>query len=135
MAEAIRLIREALLSYAIDPLTGKIDMDLINTGKSGAIREKVTQIKNIILDILNKKSPSAEYSTLLADIKNIAGMVCIDDLCNRWLMRNGLKMRSRSFLMRRLFHSVEVFERGLEFANCKLNKMTHFKEVFLQGWI
>ena len=29
LMKAIRLVREALLSYAIDPLTGKIDMDLI----------------------------------------------------------------------------------------------------------
>ena len=75
VAEAMRLVREALLSYAIDPLTGKIDMDLINTGKSGAIREKVDQIKNIVLDILNKKSHTAEYTSLLADVKSAAGMV------------------------------------------------------------
>jgi DNA replication licensing factor MCM4 len=74
VAEAIRLVRETLLSYAIDPLTGKIDMDLINTGKSGAAREKVDQIKSIILDILNKKTSTAEYSTLINDVRNVAGM-------------------------------------------------------------
>lgn len=79
--EAIRLVREALLTYAIDPLTGKIDMDLINTGKSGALREKMEHIKSIIVDILNKKSPTAEYNSLVVDIRIAAGMVLASIFC------------------------------------------------------
>lgn len=75
VTEAIRIVREALLSYAVDPLTGKIDMDLINTGKSGAVRKKIDQIKSIIRDNLTKKASTVEYSTLLSDIRNAAGMV------------------------------------------------------------
>lgn len=43
--EALRLVKEALHSYAIDPLTGKIDMDLINTGKSSVWRENMQELK------------------------------------------------------------------------------------------
>ena len=32
--EAVRLIRSAIKDYATDPKTGKIDMNLVQTGKS-----------------------------------------------------------------------------------------------------
>jgi len=36
--EAIRLIRVATQSAATDPVTGLIDMDVINTGMSAGVR-------------------------------------------------------------------------------------------------
>lgn len=53
VAEANRLMNEAILSFAIDPLTGKIDMDLINIGKSSAYREYTNSVKDAILDQLS----------------------------------------------------------------------------------
>lgn len=75
VAEAIRLVREALLSYAIDPLTGKIDMNLINTGKSVAVRERIEEIKNAVKDLVGKKSSPTEYQILLAELKSAFGPV------------------------------------------------------------
>lgn len=72
VTEAIRLVREALLSYAIDPLTGKIDMDLINTGKSLAVREKIDHIKDSIKDILGRKTGAIDYQALFSDLRAIA---------------------------------------------------------------
>ena len=37
-----------MLSYAVDPLTGRIDMDLISTGKSSAFRERQMELKKAI---------------------------------------------------------------------------------------
>ena len=72
------MIREAMLSYAIDPLTGKIDMDLISTGKSSALRERQAelkkQIKNMVID---KDIRSIEFSTLAAEIASQSSIVHI----------------------------------------------------------
>lgn len=69
VAEAIRLIREAMLSYAIDPLTGKIDMDLISTGKSSALRERQAELKKQVKGmIIEKDIRSIEFATLAAEI-------------------------------------------------------------------
>jgi DNA replication licensing factor MCM4 len=43
--EASRLIKDAIHSYAIDPSTGRIDMDLVNTGKGSSWREKMRELK------------------------------------------------------------------------------------------
>lgn len=76
MAEAIRLIREAMLSYAIDPLTGRIDMDLISTGKSSALRERQAELKKQIKSmIIDKDIRSIEFSTLAAEIASQSSIV------------------------------------------------------------
>lgn len=68
--EAIRLVREALLANAVDPLTGKIDMDLINTGKSSALRERQADMKRHIKALLAARpAPSSlDLGTLLAEM-------------------------------------------------------------------
>ena len=69
VTEAIRLIREAMLSYAIDPLTGKIDMDLISTGKSSALRERQAELKKHVKNmIIEKDIRSIEFGTLAAEM-------------------------------------------------------------------
>lgn len=76
VAEAIRLVREALLSYAIDPLTGKIDMDLINTGKSSALRERQADLKRQVKAmIMNKGLASIEFATLYAEMSSQSSIV------------------------------------------------------------
>ena len=58
-----------MLSFAIDPLTGKIDMDLISTGKSSALRERQSDLKRQVKAmILNKGHTSIEFGTLHAEI-------------------------------------------------------------------
>ena len=50
--EACRLMREAIRTSATDPRTGKIDMDLINTGTSLQQRKMAGDMKREILNLL-----------------------------------------------------------------------------------
>jgi DNA replication licensing factor MCM4 len=52
--EAFRLVKDSVHSYAIDPLTGKIDMDMINTGKSNSWREQIQELKRQLRLFLDK---------------------------------------------------------------------------------
>lgn len=70
------MIRDAMLSYAIDPLTGKIDMDLVTTGKSSALRERQAELKKQVKAmIINKGHTSVEFSTLLAEMNTQSSIV------------------------------------------------------------
>ena len=40
--EAVNLMQKATLSAATDPNTGIIDLDIITTGRSNAIKKKIT---------------------------------------------------------------------------------------------
>ena len=51
--EAIRLIKNAILSYALDPVTGKIDMDLVNSGQSTSLRERAAALKKQVQMLFN----------------------------------------------------------------------------------
>lgn len=50
--EAIRLIRVATQSAATDPVTGLIDMDVINTGMSAGVRKKIDKISEKIQEYI-----------------------------------------------------------------------------------
>jgi len=52
--EAMRLIKDSLHIYAVDPITGSIDMDLIHTGKSSASIKHEEDIKEEIMKALGK---------------------------------------------------------------------------------
>jgi len=63
--EAYRLIRTAMQSSAIDPVTGRIDMDLINTGFSSRRRSQNAQLQKQLLEIINSiEKPSIRLSEL-----------------------------------------------------------------------
>ncbi|KAF7699474.1 DNA replication licensing factor MCM4 [Cucumispora dikerogammari] len=72
--EAVRLIKASMLLYAIDPETGRIDMDLILTGKSSSKRDAIKRAKELIISKLNKRIEIEELinkhveSGLLKDI-------------------------------------------------------------------
>ncbi|ELA47530.1 hypothetical protein VCUG_00961 [Vavraia culicis subsp. floridensis] len=55
VAEAVRLIRESMLMYAIDPLTGKLDIDLVMAGRSAGQRKAMEELKKRIQGIVKKK--------------------------------------------------------------------------------
>lgn len=81
--EAIRLVREAMLTNAIDPLTGRIDMDLINTGKSSALRERQADLKRQIKLLLsNRQAPQVDFGTLHAEMSAQSSIVSLYSLCN-----------------------------------------------------
>ncbi|KAG4106865.1 MCM-domain-containing protein [Neocallimastix lanati (nom. inval.)] len=63
--EAYRLIRTAMQSSAIDPVTGRIDMDLINTGFSSRRRSQNAQLQKQLLEIIQSiDKPSIRLSEL-----------------------------------------------------------------------
>lgn len=76
VAEAIRLIRSAMMSYAIDPLTGKIDIDLINTGRSAAFRERQAEIKKLIRKCLSDSTQSSiNFESLFSQLSSNSSIV------------------------------------------------------------
>lgn len=50
--EAVSLIKTAMKQSATDPMTGEIDMDVINTGISRTTTDKVTKIKTIVKQVM-----------------------------------------------------------------------------------
>lgn len=65
-----RLIHEAILSFAVDPITGKIDMDLINTGRSNTQRKLLSMIKNFVIDSINStEGQGMNYANILGSFK------------------------------------------------------------------
>lgn len=61
VAEAVRLIKESLLLYAVDPRTGRIDVSMIFTGRSTARTRLLEDLKKAVLRTLKgKKTTVAE---------------------------------------------------------------------------
>ncbi|KAI5179364.1 hypothetical protein PAEPH01_2622, partial [Pancytospora epiphaga] len=60
--EAERLIKESLLLYAIDPRTGKIDVNMIFTGRSASKVRLIEDLKKAILGMVKTKMSLAELS-------------------------------------------------------------------------
>lgn len=54
VAEAIRIIKDSLHIYAVDPVTGRIDMDLLYTGKTAAALKQEEDLKELVLKIIGK---------------------------------------------------------------------------------
>lgn len=73
MAEALRLIKVATQQAAIDPITGQIDMDLISTGYTSGVRNKISLITDHIREILKVQEENyrkgVRAKTLKEDIK------------------------------------------------------------------
>lgn len=63
VTEAARLIREANKSSATDPVTGLIDLDLINTGSGLFARKQKDQIRNELLAKLDELSGAGTTTT------------------------------------------------------------------------
>lgn len=71
--EAIRLIKVATQQAATDPVTGKIDMDMITTGVATSSRQKlnvmVDNIKNILRDHSDTARKGVKLSSLSEELK------------------------------------------------------------------
>lgn len=87
VAEAIRLVKSAILSYALDPVTGKIDMDLINTGKGSAFRQKAADLKRHVTALISSRQSarSFEFSYLQKEIGSILGSPVSESLLRQVL--------------------------------------------------
>lgn len=63
--EAVRLIKESLLLYAMDPKTGRIDIDMVISGRSALVTKQIDDIKTSIMRLLRSKS---SYKDLMEKI-------------------------------------------------------------------
>ncbi|ELA41007.1 uncharacterized protein VICG_01966 [Vittaforma corneae ATCC 50505] len=63
--EAIRLIKESLLLYALDPKTGRVDIDMVITGKSASEGKHIDMVCESVLKLVKKKT---SYAELLATL-------------------------------------------------------------------
>ncbi|KAM0673126.1 MCM DNA helicase complex subunit [Gurleya vavrai] len=92
--ESVRIMRESMLTYAIDPRTGKIDMEMINTGKTNLRKKLVKEISKKILSKLNERTNISELINQLREyeekviyeaVKNLEreGFVIIED--KKWI--------------------------------------------------
>ncbi|KAI3649918.1 hypothetical protein MP228_005550 [Amoeboaphelidium protococcarum] len=85
--EAIRLIKAALQTAAIDPITGLLDMDLVTLGKStrerNAGHEMTQKLAEIIADVTKSKKLKAGDSVTKSDLvkllKDSTGSLSIDE--------------------------------------------------------
>lgn len=68
--EAVRLIRSAIKESATDPVTGRIDMDLLG-GISNSERRRKGDMKNAILALLDEmaRGGTARYSDVLKKLQ------------------------------------------------------------------
>lgn len=78
--EAVRLIKESMLMYAVDLVTGKIDIDLVS-GRSSRERAQISEIKTLILKELKKKKKmlKEEIETMFGGIAQTALNELIDE--------------------------------------------------------
>lgn len=56
VSEAIRIIKDSLHIYAVDPVTGRIDMELLHTGKTTAALKMEEELKEHIVKTVGKGS-------------------------------------------------------------------------------
>ncbi|KAA8909460.1 MCM2/3/5 family-domain-containing protein [Sphaerosporella brunnea] len=74
--EAVRLIKSAIKESATDPVTGRIDMDLL-AGISGSERRRKQDLKTAIVKLLDENMStggSIKYSELLGKIQEQSGV-------------------------------------------------------------
>lgn len=78
--EALRIVKESLLMYAIDPITGKIDMDMIISGVAASKQKLIEDLKSTIIKLLRKKKHS--FESILEETKSNEKMVkeCLDEM-------------------------------------------------------
>lgn len=74
VAEAVRLIRSAIKESATDPLTGRIDMDLLG-GVSNSERRRRGDLKSAVVSLLDEmgRGEGARYSEVLKRMQEQSG--------------------------------------------------------------
>lgn len=62
--EGVRLIKSAIKDYATDPITGRIDMDMVQTGTTSAQRRVQEDLDNELLSILGDNNNVLRFNEL-----------------------------------------------------------------------
>lgn len=68
--EAVRLMKSAIKDYATDPLTGRIDMDLIQTGVSVEDRRRKEELDKDVLKVL-KEAGEIDWTGLADEVEKV----------------------------------------------------------------
>jgi DNA replication licensing factor MCM4 len=66
--EAARLIRSAIKEYATDPLTGKIDMELITTGLSTLQRRARSDLRREVMRLVDQMTEGSNAPARVGDL-------------------------------------------------------------------
>ena len=66
--EAARLIRSAIKEYATDPLTGKIDMELITTGLSTLQRRARSDLRREVMRLVDQMTSGSNAPARVGDL-------------------------------------------------------------------
>lgn len=77
--EAVHIVRESMLIYAIDPKTGKIDMEMITTGKSSY---KKRMMKEISIKVKDKVLTKIKINDLFELLRGYDEKIILDCLKN-----------------------------------------------------
>ena len=62
--EAVRLIKSAIKDYATDPVTGRIDMDMIQTGTTAQQRRVQEDLVSEIMKIIEENNNLIRFNDL-----------------------------------------------------------------------
>lgn len=80
VSEALRLIKDSLHVYAIDPVTGRIDMDLLHTGRTAASVQMEEDMKSRVMQEIGKGA------TVYNLLENLAGSIKITEKSLRTIL-------------------------------------------------
>ncbi|CAN3364999.1 DNA replication licensing factor Mcm4p [Diutina catenulata] len=68
--EAVRLTKSAMKEYATDPVTGRIDMDMVQTGTTSAQRRYQEDLTEEVLRVLEQNNNSIRFSELAVKLND-----------------------------------------------------------------
>ncbi|KAK6455484.1 DNA replication licensing factor, MCM4 component [Scheffersomyces xylosifermentans] len=72
--EAVRLIKSAIKDYATDPITGKIDMDMVQTGTTSAQRRVQEDLTSEIMKVLEESNNLIRFNDLAVKLNERASI-------------------------------------------------------------
>ncbi|EMG49467.1 MCM4 DNA replication licensing factor MCM4 [Candida maltosa Xu316] len=85
--EAVRLIKSAIKDYATDPVTGRIDMDMIQTGTTAQQRRVQEDLVNEIMKIIDENNNLIRFNDLSTKLNERASFRVENSVINEGLKR------------------------------------------------
>ncbi|CEP23025.1 unnamed protein product [Cyberlindnera jadinii] len=107
--EAVRLIKSAIKDYAMDPLTGKIDMDLVQTGQSSTERRLKEDLTNSLFKFIEElPDNSITFNNLISEFNKQSQLnvetVEMSEALNKLVSDNRVSISGEG--VRRVIHRV-----------------------------
>lgn len=72
--EAVRLIKSAIKDYATDPITGRIDMDMVQTGTTAAQRRMQDDLAAQVMNIVEAHNNSIRFNDLIHSVNELSSI-------------------------------------------------------------